>query len=114
MGFSADLPHRKDLLLEAHPTLDGSGNFSTDWIDSAYVDSVRVACTFNGGSPVVQVIEGQYDPDSSGDPRMMRTQTITVSANKAYAELPLTCRFFQFAVTGGLAENPVAVTVRGV
>lgn len=113
MSFSEPMNFRQDLGLEFYETLDESGEFTSGWVETSGTFTIRVACTFEGGSPVPQIEEGQYDEETE-TPRVMRVQAFTVASNSGHAQIDISARYFRFAVTGGAPSSPVAVTVRTV
>lgn len=113
MAWSFNPTHRRDINFELYEVMDGSGDYTTDWLESAEIFTIRVACSFNGGTPTVRVDEGQYD-SGAGTPRLIRSQSVSVASGRGFAELDLTGRYFRLVVSGGLADNAFAATVRTV
>lgn len=118
MSFDEFPPQRGDLLVEGLKLLDGSGAWDSGFVDTEEVFSIRVVVFFlNGGSGAVQVQEAQWDGDVAGassSPRVIRTQSITISSSKGFAQLDLSARYFKLVVSGGTADDHVNVTVRRV
>ena len=113
MAWTTNPTHRQDLPLGIYELLDESGDYVGPWLETADIYTVRVVASFNGGSPILRIDDGQYDNGSS-EPRILRSQTITVAGNKGFAELALSARYFRLVVDSGLADNPFAATVRAV
>lgn len=109
-----DPPRRNDLTVELFELLDGSGDYTGDWLDTSGVQSVRVSASFNGGAPTVSIEEAQFDTSHSGDPRVIRTQSVPVASLHAWAQLDLSARYYRLTVSGGSADNPFAATIRVV
>ena len=115
MVWTTNPTRRNDILFELFELLDSSGNYTGAWLETAGITRVRVVCSFNGGSPTLRIDEGQYDAGASGgEPRVMRSQTVPVTANRGYAELDITTRYLRLAVSSGLGDNPFGATVRSV
>jgi hypothetical protein len=118
MAWTLEPIKRKDLALEGLKLLDGSGAWVSDWLDSSDVYTVRIAVFFlNSGTGTVQVEEAEFDDNASAGsstPRVIRSQALTVTSSKGYAELYLTARFYRVNVSGGSSNNHVALTVRAV
>lgn len=80
---------RRDLVLEVDTTLDGSGNYASDWLDSSAIYDVRVLHWFSGSpSPTVQI-------DESSDQTHILTSTVLG------ADASLTARYFRLSANGG-------------
>lgn len=106
---------RNDILAELWEVLDTSGDYTGAWTETAGIYRIRVACSFNDGTPTVRIDEGQYDASASGaEPRLIRNQSVPVSSNRGFAELDLSTRYFRLVVLDGLEENPFAATIRKV
>jgi hypothetical protein len=106
---------RKDLCLELYEVLDGSGNYTGEWLETSEIFTLRVAALFNGGSPTTRIEEGQFDTSASGgEPRVIRSRVVPFASNRAYVQIDLTCRYFRLTITGGSAEESFAATVRVV
>jgi hypothetical protein len=105
---------RSDLIFEGTPALDGSGDYTSQWFDTAEVDRIRFAVNFpeEETSGTVTVCEGMYTGNPF--PNVIRTQNVPVSSFFGFADLGLTTRYFQFKVTGGLAGGNAWITVRKV
>lgn len=114
MAWTHTPGRRQDIIVELYEVLDGSGNYTGDWIETSDINTIRVACSFNGGTPTVRVDEGQYDPSASGDPRLIRSQSIAFASLRAFGEVDLTARYFRLVVSSGSADNPFASTIRAV
>jgi hypothetical protein len=115
MSWALNPTRRNDLCLELYEVLDGSGNYTGEWLETSGISAVRVAASFTGGSPTTRIEEGQFDTSASGgEPRAIRSQVAPFAGNKAYAQVDLTCRYFRLTVTGGSADESFAATVRVV
>jgi hypothetical protein len=109
----SDTESRNDLVAESLQILGGSGEFTSKWYDSSDVDKARFAVKFlSGSSPTFAVEEAQWD--TSNDPRVIRTQSISISSLLGYAELSLTCRWFRIVIGSGDASGYCAFTIRRV
>lgn len=109
---------RADLVFEDLVALDGSGGFTAPWIDSGGVYRLRVAVFFlNNVAGTVGVQESAYDGTSGAagsTPRLVREQPVTVSSFTGYAELDITCRWFNVIIRGGDPADFASITVRKV
>lgn len=92
---------RADLLAEVVDVLDGSGDYTGEWIDTGGIQRVRLLNTGLGGVSVT--LEHSIDqvnvmPDSwtSGD------------------EKDLTTRYFRFAINGGTPSLGFQLSIRVV
>jgi hypothetical protein len=101
VGF---LNNRDDLLLEATITLDDSGAYTSDWVDTSGVTDIRVAFSFVTnlvGNSSVRTLEAMFDGGSileGGAPVEIREQTelvVTSAPYYGYAQYSLTGRWFQ-------------------
>lgn len=105
---------RADLLLEFDDALDSSDGYTSAWIESAGISDIRVACNFNGGeSYSVNIEEGIYTTHDSG-PVVIRTQTVPYSSLAAFAELPITTRYFRLVIDGSGSGDQARVSVRSI
>lgn len=80
---------REDLLIEVDTTLDGSGNYASDWLDSAEIHSVRLVFGFASGSGSVYV--------SPSNDTTYSFPTLAVSSG---SEVAIASRYFQVVATG--------------
>jgi len=112
-------PPRNDLVLEDLFPTNGSGSYTSPWLDSGGVLCVRIAIdAINGVSvPNAAVVEAQWD-DALGvasAPRIIRSQSLPAgSGTTVYGEIDLTCRYYQLSVSNAPANDFVAITVRRV
>lgn len=111
---------RGDMCFEGLIHTDVStGNFSTDYLDSGGVFSIRLAARFlNVAGSGLAVSEYIYDGAGTGSgntPRLVRSQPVTLTDSNfnAYAELKITARWFTVS-GGGDADDYVALTVRRI
>lgn len=114
MSWTLNPTPRGDLLLEQYTSLDGSGAYSGDWIETAGIAAIRVALAFNGGSPTVRVDESIYPAPSggSGVPKVVRENAVPVSSLYGYAEIDLCARYYRVVIAGGLSSGTVSMSVR--
>lgn len=92
---------RADLLAEIDTTLDGSGDYTGEWLDSAGVNLARVLYAAAGTQALVQ--------ESSDQTNVLSTPVPT-----GYGEVPLTARYFRLAVDGGTANAAFRAMIRAV
>lgn len=118
MSFSLDPRPRPDFYLEGEQLLDGSGNWTSDWMETEQGDAhLRLALYFINNFPgSVTIQEGAFDGGLSGSsfPRVIREQSVTVTGSYAYDQLDLTTRYFRVVVVGGDPNDYVTLTVRKV
>jgi hypothetical protein len=95
------MAQRADLLAEIDTTLDGSGDYTGDWIDSSEIYSVRVLYSGVGTQALIQESANQ-------------TNVLSTSLPVGFGEVPITARYFRFAVDGGSANATLRATVRTV
>lgn len=95
------MAHRMDLLAEINTTLDSSGDYTGDWIDSAGIDTVRIAYSSAGARGLIQESTDQVE---------IRSAELPVG----YGEMPITLRYFRFAVDGGTPNAALRATLRVV
>lgn len=91
------MAQRSDLVLEGPITLDGSGNYTGPWIDSAEIRSVGV---IHSGTPGSQI---EFSSDASA--------VINIDTWTNFTEKPVHSRF---SVAGGTANATVKVSVRAM
>lgn len=107
------------MCFEGLAATDGSGNFTTDWLDSGGVFRIRVAAQFlNVAGNSLSVQEAIYDGPGSGSgsvPRIVRSQSVSLtnSSFNAYAELDIAARWFRVTLSGDVSDY-VALTIRKV
>lgn len=94
------MARRVDLLVEADTTLDGSGTYASDWIDTSGVYTVRVVSNLPGETYVVQ----------SAD------QTNALASTLANGvDVPITARYLRVEVGAPSQANAdYRVTIRSV
>ena len=115
MVWVHDPSRRNDILLEENTILDGSGAYTSPWVETSGIEMIRVAAMFNGGTPTVKIQEGVYG-SGSNDPSggIVRNQDVVVSGNPGYAELAITARYFRLLITGGTSNGSYRATIRKV
>lgn len=92
---------RADLLAEVDTTLDGSGDYTGEWLDSAGVDTIRVLHLIAGTQAIIQESSDQ-------------SSVLSTPVPSGYGEVPLTARYFRLAVDGGTANATFRATIRKV
>lgn len=118
MAWTTDPGERVDLPLEGLKGLDGSGAYTSDWMESVETYAIRVAVFFlNGGSGTVQIEEGAFENNGTSgtsSPRTLRTQSIAITSSRGYAELTLCARYYRLKVSGGSANDFVVANIRRI
>lgn len=93
------MARRTDLLVEVDTTLDGTGRYVGDWVDTAGVLTIRVFTT-QGSSLLIE---------QSADQVQILADTLGVDL-----EFDLTMRYFRIAVDGGTPNAAFRGTVRAI
>lgn len=106
---------RVDIPVEIYDLLDGSGDYTTAWLETASVFDVRVCVAGNGGSPTITVEDGMYNAPG-GTVDTVRAQGVPwlSATDTAFAEFGLSARYYRVVIVGGNANNPIHITVRSV
>jgi hypothetical protein len=95
------MARRGDLLVEVNTTLDGSGNYTGDWIDSSGIERIRVLSTTASVFPQIQQTADQ----------VYIFQDTLASGSEEYA---ITGRYFRLAMVSGTANATYRAIVRAV
>ena len=112
-------PARTDLLFEDRVTMDGSGDYTGDWIDTGGVLTVRVAFQFaNVAQGTFLLQEGMNTSYGSSESIIWATQP-TAASNKGgiwggEADVNLVGRYIRFTLSGGDPSDYCFVTIRKV
>jgi hypothetical protein len=97
---------RQDLLAEIDITLDGSGNYVGDWLDSSGVLTVRI---------VIQTMGSTNPADVSLEQSSDQTNEVSTDGfSEAFGEFEITARYFRLLVTGGQASVGFRAVIRDV
>lgn len=114
------LAGRQDILSEGYVNLDGSGNYTGPWLESAGLTHVRLAANYaslNVSLSSFTLSEAAFiATDDDGSRATVRNQSISVGGSFAYADLDLTGRYFRLQVSGS-GDNASAaffLTMRGL
>ena len=95
------MAQRADLVFEGPITLNGSGDFTGDWLDSAGIHVVAAAYT--QGTAGVQLEQST------------NASTLLILDSWAQgAEKPILARYFRISVDGGTPNATVQISVRTV
>jgi hypothetical protein len=106
------LGERDDIMLEESDVLDGSGNYTSPWVETSGVGNyVRVAAWFNGGYPTTQLEQGVYS--SSGSPERVALHEVGTE-NPAHGEVPIVARYLRLVITGGTESGAYRASIRKV
>lgn len=118
------LGSRKDILLEGYQNLDDSGNFTSQWFDSAGITHVRVAANMNSMNDrtavaSLTITEASFNGTFDDSNRVIiRNQSISVggSISLTYADLDITARFFRLTMNGTSvnADSAFFALIRGL
>jgi|SRR6476646_1335917 len=108
---------RTDIILEVRASLDESGNYSGDWIDTAGVLTALVSCKFNTNNPVpyLWVEHGAYITDQSSPPSICQTILFDLDPNdhtQGATTITMLARYFRIGVWAGSPESSMVATVR--
>jgi hypothetical protein len=100
------MAQRSDLLFEVDTTLDGSGNYTSPWIESAEVHSVVAVWTDGVGG-------------SSGYPKFNLSADATnvirsVESLGVFGEYKIPARYFRFQISGGTANATLRVSIKAL
>lgn len=95
------MARRGDLLVEVNSTLDGSGDYTGDWIDSSGIFTIRVLATTAGVNPGIQ---------QTADQVYIFSDTL----GAGYQEYPITARYFRLYMDGGTPNAAFRAIVRAV
>lgn len=96
------MAQRVDLLIEVDTTLDGSGDYTSPWVETAYVDTVRVGAV---GGENFRYVEQSID----GTNVFFQT-----GIGGGLTEVPLVARYVRLAVDGGTPSAVFRASVRVV
>jgi hypothetical protein len=113
MAWSLSPSRRQDIVLEFDELTNTSGAYISSWVETAYIDTVRVSVRFPSSSGGVQIEEGIYASTAS-EPKGVRYTPITKSGQYAYDEIKLSTRYFRIIISGANSEEPVSASVRAV
>lgn len=110
---------RTDIILEISATLDGSGNYSGDWLETTGLSTVLVSCKFNTSSPIpyMWIEHGIYTPGQNSPPFISFTNLFDIDPNdhtQATTSVTLLARYFRLGVWSGSPGAVMNATVRKV
>lgn len=95
---------RRDLVLEVDTTLDGSGTYTSAWLDSSDIFDVRALIFFSGSPAPTSALEESNDQTNSYSGNTLTSGT----------SAPVTGRYFRLHVTGGGAGATYRAVVRTI